>query len=58
MKTELDLSQEELKQLELLEYNKNIINGIDINKLTRKQKRHILKNDKYSDTVRKTLMKK
>ena len=46
--------QEEL----IIEYNKNIVNGIDIDKLTRREKRHILKNDKYSDTVRKTLMKK
>lgn len=61
MKIELDLLPEDLKEierLELLRYAKNIVNGIDIDKLTRREKRHILKNDNYSDSVKKILNKK
>ena len=55
MQLEQDLINLELNDLKYNYVEPNYINGVDFNKLTRKQKRQIFKNNKFSNKIKQLL---
>jgi hypothetical protein len=55
MQSEQDLVNQELNNLKHKYVEPNYVNGIDLNKLTRQQKRKVFKNDKFSNKIKQLL---